>query len=835
MKISRQLYDKSDKTRYKFKVVNGLNEEVVRQISKYKQEPEWMLKKRLQSLNTFNSLSLPTWGPSLRKLDLNKICYFAIPDANSNSATWEKVPDNIKKTFERLGIPEAERKALAGAGAQYDSQVVYHNLKEDLKKQGVIFEDMDVAVKEYPALVKKYFMTRCVSPNLHKFAALHGAVWSGGTFIYIPKCVKVDLPLQAYFRMNEASMGQFEHTLIIVDEGAEVHYVEGCFTEGNLITTNPDFKKIEEITEKDKILTSEGDYKTAKDLQKYEHTGEIYDLKIYGDSTQIISTTPEHPFLYVDRKYKNEKNKKFEPRWNAPKYFKKGDYLVIPINKIIKSEENREFEIMYKGKKEKINVPMIKEFFKLIGYYLAEGSTSNEHYLCFDFNKTESEYIKDTIICLRKVFKINAYEVVHKKNNGVSVRVNSAVLARLFKQFGDKNYNKEIPPWAIYESYENQEQIIKCWFRGDGNYYKKDTKSGFKEVFRINTTSYKLARQGRDMLLRLGVFSFLNQQNRAHEDRRTMYVLGITGTHMTKFGEIVDVKIDKMLNNKNRASMFSVDDKFAYVPIKEISKRHVEKLPVYNFGVDTHETYTVAGVAVHNCSAPKYNTNSIHAGCVEIFVNKNARMRYSSVENWSVNTYNLNTKRANVEENGIIEWVSGNLGSGTTMLYPTSLLLGEGAKADHITIAYAGKNQNQDTGAKVYHIAPRTTSTITSKSLSKNGGITSYRGLVKIKKGAKDSKCSVTCDALMFDAESQSNTYPSIDVQEKDVDLVHEASVGKISEEQLFYLQSRGLSEEQALQIIVSGFIEPLLKELPLEYAVEMNRLIELELEGSLG
>lgn len=462
MEISRQLYDEADKTKYKFKVPDGLTEEVVRKISNYKGEPEWMLKKRLHALNIFNELKMPSWGPNLDKLDLNKICYFAIPEADSNSNSWDKVPDSIKKTFERLGIPEAERKALAGAGAQYDSQVVYHNLREDLKKKGVIFEDMDVAVREYPDLVKKYFMTRCVSPSLHKFSALHGAVWSGGTFIYVPKNVKVDMPLQAYFRMNEASMGQFEHTLIVVDEGAEVHYIEGC-------------------------------------------------------------------------------------------------------------------------------------------------------------------------------------------------------------------------------------------------------------------------------------------------------------------------------------------------------------------------------------SAPKYNTNSIHAGCVEVFVHKNARMRYSSVENWSVNTYNLNTKRANVEENGVMEWVSGNLGSGVTMLYPASLLLGEGAKADHVTIAYAGKNQNQDTGAKVYHLAPRTSSTITSKSLSKNGGITAYRGLIKIKKGAKDSKCSVTCDALMFDNISQSNTFPSIDVEEKEVDLVHEASVGKISEEQLYYLQSRGLSEEQALQMIVSGFIEPLLKELPLEYAVEMNRLIELEMEGSLG
>lgn len=460
--ITRELYDAADDEKFLFRVPDGISEEVVRQISEYKKEPEWMLQKRLMALKIFNQLKTPDWGPDLSKLDLQKICYFGVPDAEHNANNWDKVPENIKKTFERLGIPEAERKSLAGAGAQYDSQVVYHSLREDLAKKGVIFEDMDVAVQKHPELVKKYYMNKCVSPTLHKFSALHGAVWSGGTFIYVPKGVKVDMPLQAYFRMNAPSMGQFEHTLIIVDEGAECHYIEGC-------------------------------------------------------------------------------------------------------------------------------------------------------------------------------------------------------------------------------------------------------------------------------------------------------------------------------------------------------------------------------------SAPKYNTASLHAGCVEVFVHKNARMRYSSVENWSANTYNLNTKRANVDEGGVMEWVSGNLGSGVTMLYPATLLLGKNSKADHVTIAYAGKDQNQDTGAKVYHLAPNTTSTVNSKSISKDGGITAYRGLIKIKKGAKNSKCSVICDALMFDNKSQSNTYPSIDVEEQNSTLVHEASVGKISEDQLFYLQSRGLSEEQALQMIVSGFIEPLLKELPLEYAVEMNRLIELEMEGSLG
>ncbi|MFH1174740.1 MAG: Fe-S cluster assembly protein SufB [archaeon] len=447
---------------YIYKAIPGLTEELIREISKQKNEPEWMLQKRLKGLAAFNSMPLPSWGPDLAKLDFSKITFFARPNAAKNAKQWEDVPEKIKQTFERLGIPEAERKALSGVGAQYESEVVYHNLKKEWEDQGVIFLDMDEALHTHPELVKHHFMTNCVPITDHKFAALHAAVWSGGTFLYVPKGVHVSMPLQAYFRMNAAKMGQFEHTLIIIEDDAQAHYIEGC-------------------------------------------------------------------------------------------------------------------------------------------------------------------------------------------------------------------------------------------------------------------------------------------------------------------------------------------------------------------------------------SAPQYNDNSLHAGCVEIYVKKNARMRYSSVENWSRNTYNLNTKRAIVEENGIIEWVNGNLGSCVTLLYPCSILKGKGARADFLGIAMAGKGQNQDTGAKVFHLASHTSSTITSKSISKDGGITSYRGILRIAKTAKQCTSSVQCDALMIDAGSQSNTYPVIAVQEEDAQVVHEATVGRIGPEQIFYLQSRGLSEQEAKQMIVSGFIEPIVKELPLEYAVELNRLIELEMEGSLG
>lgn len=459
--LDRSNYDKKNRGKLAYKTSAGLNVETVRKISKRKEEPAWLLEKRLQALKISKKLKMPKWAPETSALDLNKITFYAEAD-HKEATDWKDVPKEIRGTFERLGIPEAERTVLAGTGAQYESLMAYHKLKEEWEKQGVVFENFDTAVKKHPEMVREYFMTKCVPTAYHKYAALHGAVFSGGTFIYVPKNVKVSMPLQAYFRMNAEGMGQFEHTLIIVDEGAELHYIEGC-------------------------------------------------------------------------------------------------------------------------------------------------------------------------------------------------------------------------------------------------------------------------------------------------------------------------------------------------------------------------------------SAPRYDTASLHAGCVEIFVKKGARMRYSSIENWSKNTYNLNTKRAVVEKDGVMEWVSGNLGSGLTMLYPCSALVGEGAKTDFLSIAFAGKGQNQDTGTKVLHLAPRTTSTVISKSIAVDGGITTYRGQIKVAKGASGTATKSVCDSLLFDQSSVANTYPYIDVEEPHADIAHEAFVGRVGEEQLFYLRTRGIKEERAIQLIVSGFIEPIVKKLPFEYAVELNRLIELEMEGSIG
>ncbi len=453
------IIDKPADSRYVFRARKGLNEEIIREISGQKKEPGWMLEKRLESYRIFLGKPVPTWGPDLSRLDFDEIIFYIRPE-DYKAMRWEDVPEDIKKTYDALGIPETEKKYLAGLVAQYESEAVYTNLKKAWDSKGVIFTDMDSAVREHPELVKEYFMTKCVPATDNKFSALHGAVWSGGSFVYVPKGVKVEIPLQTYFRMNTRSFGQFEHTLIIVEPGAEVHYIEGC-------------------------------------------------------------------------------------------------------------------------------------------------------------------------------------------------------------------------------------------------------------------------------------------------------------------------------------------------------------------------------------TAPRYSVSSLHSAVVEIFVKDGARARYTTIQNWSTDVYNLNTKRALVYENGIMEWVGGSLGSGVTMLYPASLLVGKGARAEHLNIAFAGKGQNKDTGAKVILMAPDTSASITAKSISKDGGRSVYRGLVKITGNATGARAHVECQSLMLDDRSSVDTIPIIEQFTPQSSVGHEATVGRIDEEQLFYLMSRGVSRDDAVALIVRGFIEPVAKELPMGYAVELNRLIQLEMKGA--
>ncbi|MEK6901988.1 MAG: hypothetical protein AABX02_00175, partial [archaeon] len=451
VELDRDVFDHADVERHTYKASPGLSEELVREISRQKNEPTWMLDIRLKGLSAFQKTPVPTWGPDLSMLKFEEIIYYATPNAKKDSEKWDEVPADIKKTFDRLGIPQAEQKYLAGVGAQYDSDVVYHKIRDDLAAKGVIFEDMDVALHKYPELVKEYFMTKCIPVTDHKFIMLHSAVWSGGTFIYVPKNVKVDMPLQAYFRMNAKRGGQFEHTLIIVDEGAQLHYIEGCFTKGTLVQSNPDYKPIEEIKIGDKVMTDSGEYKKVYSTQVTPYSGDLYTIETYGDSTQKMEVTAGHPILSVARQRQTDRNKEWKKSWMIPKYLKKMDYLTIPINKTIVSNATREYSIKHGtgGKNYKTymkEVPLSKDFFRLMGFYLAEGSISGnvgDHYVNFSFNENERVYIDEVKMLLKNVFGYTkAIETNHPKNHGTNVVVSSVDLVQIFKEFGKGNSNK---------------------------------------------------------------------------------------------------------------------------------------------------------------------------------------------------------------------------------------------------------------------------------------------------------------------------------------------------------------------------------------------------------
>lgn len=817
-----------------FRAKKGLSARTVEEISWIKSEPLWMREKRLRALEIFLAKKTPEWGADLSEINFDEIYYYIKPTSKKGK-TWEEVPAEIKYTFERLGIPEAERKFLAGVELQFDSETVYGSIKKVWEEKGVIFCDTDTALQKYGEIVQKYFGTIIPSAD-NKFAALNSAVWSGGSFVWIPKGVKVDIPLQAYFRINANQMGQFERTLIIAEEGSQVCYIEGCFTKGAKIWTNPDYKPIEEVKVGEKVLTHNGRYKTVYHTQVRPYTGDLYTIQIYSDPTARVEVTEEHPFLYVKRTRRNERNKRFKKIWLTPKDFQKGDYLAIPINKAVKSHDRHGFEVRFKGQIIKIDVPSTKEFFRLVGYYLAEGSVSKNSYLNFSFGVHEKEYHQDVKRLLKKVFGIKKfYEMVHKTNHGISIVVASAKLARIFKHFGTSASTKKIPYWMMLEGPEKQKELIIGAYRGDGNYYKRRNEWSFKELFRINTTSEILARQLKDILLRLGAVAFINTRPREKEGRQTIYTVGIGGEFMVRFGEIVGKRVKERINGHKRGSLFGIDKNFAYVPIRKISKRFVERIPVYNFSVEEDESYVANSVAVHNCTSPTYTTDSLHAAVVEIIVKPGAKVQYITVQNWSSNVYNLVTKRAFVETEGQMLWIDANLGSKVTMKYPSFYLKGPKAKGETLSLAVAGAGQHQDAGSKAFHLAPETSSVITSKSVSFNGGRTSYRGLVKVIKNAEKSRSHVVCDALILDEKSRSDTYPTMEIDEDNVSIAHEATVAKISADQLFYLQSRGLTEAEARSAIVNGFCNSIVKQIPLEYAVELNRLVALEMEGAIG
>ncbi|MGA9761610.1 MAG: Fe-S cluster assembly protein SufB [Gaiellaceae bacterium] len=814
-----------------FSTGRGLTREVVETISAQKKEPAWMLERRLEAYEHFLTRPVPDWGGDLSAIDFDSIFYYVKP-TESEAASWEELPPDIKNTWDRLGIPEAEKKYLAGVGAQYESEVVYHKLQEELVRQGVVFLGMDVGLRDHEEIVREHF-GKIVPFRDNKFAALNTAVWSGGSFIYVPPGVKVEMPLQAYFRINAENMGQFERTLIVVDEGAFVHYVEGCGLAGSMVRVRGGEKPIEEIEIGEEVLTHRGRFRRVRDTMQRHFEGPIFRITFAGESYRSLAVTPRHPLLVSKRVREREHNSEFRSEWKEAWELEPGDYLAVPASieteaaPIVLGEEIMVGRGRHAPVAERVEVALSIPMCRVMGLYVGEGTVSaNTSYLIFD----SAEYEEDARELVRGVisdtFGIEPWDYAYAGRKGRSLRYSSVRAARFFAQtFGRTTEELCVPEWMFGLPDEHRAAFVRGLYDGEGHHAETS------DLYRINQTNREVAQRLRELLLSLGIRASLSRSDRP-EPRRAMWQVAICKADNPIFEHRVLWQPDREPTAKKADVVLA--DGYCWMPI-----RSVEHMPasctVYNLSVEDDESYVMEGAVSHNCTAPIYSSDSLHAAVVEIIVKPGGRCRYTTIQNWSTNVYNLVTKRAVAQENATVEWVDGNLGSKLTMKYPAIWLTGEGAHGEVLSIAFAGPGQHQDTGAKAVHAAPNTTSVITAKSISRGGGRAGYRGLVNVASGARGAKSKVVCDALILDEESRSDTYPTIRVHEADSNIEHEATVSKIGEEQLFYLMSRGLTESEASSMIVSGFVEPITKELPLEYAVEMNRLIQLQMEGSVG
>ncbi len=821
-KLNEIKYDFTTNTKPVYQTEKGLSRNVVEEISKAKNEPDWMRNIRLKALDIFLSKPVPTWGPDLSELDFDELTYFIRPE-DRKSNNWEDVPKEIKDTFDKLGVPEMEKKYLAGSVAQLQSEGVYSRLRKQWEDKGVVFMDMDSAVKKYPYIVREHF-GKIVPPSDNKFAALNTAVWSGGSFLYVPSGVHLDLPVQAYFRMNGALEGQFERTLIITEPDASVHYIEGCLPAEELVSKGDALVPISEVGTSEDVMTHSGvsSRVTKTFVRPYDGTMLTITPLSKGNAFRL---TVEHPVLAIKRTSVSTSRKPRNGRWSEVSTEK----LVSAKPEYIRADQLEEGDfIIYVAPSESSDTDeMTPELLKILGLYAAEGSVGydrglNTTDIAFSFGRSRKE--KNLATELYHLIRSLGEQANLTKVHGgyYTVSSYSKKLVELCQTHvgngaAEKKLSKvlmELPP-------EKQKILLDYYLRGVGNFY---TKRPLKSVtVRATTASKMLAFQLQEIIARNGIFASLSTTRGGADSilgrvmrRKDQFIIGYT-------------------LNKRYSQVRKVGNNF-YVPIRKIAREKF-KNKVYNLEVNNQNSYLVKGFAVHNCTAPTYSQYSLHAAIVEVYVKRGGKMRYTSIQNWSDNIINGPTKRAWVEERGGMEWVQGSLGSKITMTYPSSILRGEYASTSNLNVALGIGPVWKDNGAKVVHAAPHTSSKVVAKSISGRGGMAVYRGQLRINPGAYFSKASVQCDALILDDISKSNTYPHNEILEESASFSHEASVGKISEDQVDYLMSRGIREEDARSLIVLGFLDDVLKEIPLEYSIEFNKLVKLEMNkyGAVG
>ncbi len=859
-------YGFRDDENYVFKSRKGLDHEIVDEISWMKGEPDWMRALRHKSLDIFFRKPVPTWGGDLSRLDYDDIYYYIKP-VEEQSRSWDEVPDDLKRTFDRLGIPEAEQKFLAGAGAQYESEAIYHNLKEEWERQGVIFVDSDTGLREYPDIYKEYFGT-VVPATDNKYAALNTAVWSGGSFVYIPPGVKVAIPLQAYFRINAQNMGQFERTLIIDDEGSQVHYVEGCtaptystdsfhsgvieiivkkgarvryttiqnwshnvynlvtqralayedatmewvdsnlgcLAEGSTVTTPTGIKPIQDVVPGEMVLSldeSSGQLcfqpVIAKRFSGYQPVREVS----WGE--RRLWVTANHPFYSYH--YLPDRPKKLG-RYRLG--YVRADELteaIIPRtsidygqpHRLIHSatttvfESSNQYSDSFKAtrtRRRRLAMPeqTTDDLMWLFGLFLGDGDIYRKpgktpgitRYAKVGFSVPRHNRARHKLVTIMSSL---IDQEPGERDDGVYLNWSSVELADFFEQNGFTSgaAAKRIPEWVFSTPESQRLALLAGYIDADGCVINRR--------FSIKSVNRDLLNDVARLATSLGITTRILTE---YTGPREVVIAGTRcisqGSHRITFP--LDKRLLPYLTTETREKVETTDPaKFVYH--RQIGRSNIE-LP---------DSLEIVKVSVGEPSAEAVPTWDIEVAGSGNFVSEGFIVHNSKL----------------------------------TMKYPAVFMLGQGARAEILSIAFANRGQHQDTGAKAVHRAPYTTSTITAKSISKSGGRAGYRGLVKVSPNAHGVRSNVVCDALILDEHSRSDTYPVMEIAEDSAAISHEATVSKVSEEQLFYLQSRGIPESQAMMMIVNGFIEPIVKELPMEYAVEMNRLIQLEMEGSVG
>jgi len=824
----------------------GLSEAVVRDISAKKSEPAWMLEHRLKALRIFERKPMPNWGSNLDGIDFDNIKYF-VRSTEKQAASWDDLPADIRNTYDRLGIPEAEKQRLvSGVAAQYESEVVYHQIREDLEDQGVIFLDTDSGLREQADLFKEYFGS-VIPAGDNKFSALNTAVWSGG-------CLTADA------RINVKGKGLV--SIADIQPGDEVFGAN-----------------VGRELERGKVLA-----KVASG------TKPVYEMHVAG---RTLEATGNHQFL-VARRVQDGKRTRWTAVWAPLDEIEPGEPIAIARGlpddggtifftepeSYIKNHSRQSLSFPYKSE---------PELLWLLGLWLGDGHTAAPHkhtrQVSFSVPREDPVYeeairvitdvfgahvtpVKCGFIVSSKAFETWLEELgfsAHAKTKRLPTWVHAlpqehqlALLGGLFDADGWTENNGatmsiELANRELLE--EIKHLAIGCGLYSDGKIFERTRTATFRDGRTVESTNWRLRIHG--SLDRVGTRNPNKRGKPVSKGRGKRYVAA-TGLNFsslatetvgfarlqskTSIGEKPTYDIQVVGLENFVANGIVAHNSFIYVPPGvhvDIPLQAYFRINTENMGQFERTLIIVDEDAyvhyVEGCTAPIYKSDSLHSAVVEIIVKPGGRCRYTTIQNWSNNVYNLVTKRARAEAGATMEWVDGNIGSKVTMKYPAVWMTGEHARGEVLSVAFAGEGQHQDTGAKMLHLAPNTSSNIVSKSVARGGGRASYRGLVQVNKGAHGSRSSVKCDALLVDTISRSDTYPYVDIREDDVTMGHEATVSKVSADQLFYLMSRGLTEDEAMAMVVRGFVEPIAKELPMEYALELNRLIELQMEGSVG